>query len=385
MSTSPPEPKWKKFERLVAALHYTLSPSGATIEWGERIDGREFDVTIRFTQPPYRYLTTIECKDYIVPVGNVEAFVIKARGVKANKAVIVSSVGFQAGAIKVAAEHGIDLYILEESANWPDSLKVISEKPALALSDLALLREGEVVHRFPNGSGPLNYFVHHVMVHESGERHTLNAVVMRERSKWEVDTSAAAQERLVLFETASAEIPFLDPLSITAISFKVQITSALALDTGGLDPAVLPPLFNFRNAITREQQQISATDLWIGFDTEIGADSFYYNPFLGFVYYCVGVTEGVAEYVLVESYQHGSLFQAALTQDIKYGKYFLAVTDESEIRRLHRMLDTFKSTTHTNGPLLPQVLSGRVGTGSVGRNDPCPCRSGQKFKKCHGR
>ena len=23
-------------------------------------------------------------------------------------------------------------------------------------------------------------------------------------------------------------------------------------------------------------------------------------------------------------------------------------------------------------------------TRAVGRNDPCPCRSGQKFKKCHG-
>jgi uncharacterized protein YecA (UPF0149 family) len=25
------------------------------------------------------------------------------------------------------------------------------------------------------------------------------------------------------------------------------------------------------------------------------------------------------------------------------------------------------------------------GTASVGRNDPCPCGSGQKYKRCHGR
>ena len=25
------------------------------------------------------------------------------------------------------------------------------------------------------------------------------------------------------------------------------------------------------------------------------------------------------------------------------------------------------------------------GGGDVGRNDPCPCGSGQKFKRCHGR
>ena len=25
------------------------------------------------------------------------------------------------------------------------------------------------------------------------------------------------------------------------------------------------------------------------------------------------------------------------------------------------------------------------GEGKVGRNDPCPCGSGKKFKRCHGR
>ena len=25
-----------------------------------------------------------------------------------------------------------------------------------------------------------------------------------------------------------------------------------------------------------------------------------------------------------------------------------------------------------------------VGAGKVGRNDPCPCGSGKKYKKCHG-
>jgi uncharacterized protein YecA (UPF0149 family) len=30
-------------------------------------------------------------------------------------------------------------------------------------------------------------------------------------------------------------------------------------------------------------------------------------------------------------------------------------------------------------------LEARFGDGKVGRNDPCPCGSGQKFKRCHGR
>jgi uncharacterized protein YecA (UPF0149 family) len=26
-----------------------------------------------------------------------------------------------------------------------------------------------------------------------------------------------------------------------------------------------------------------------------------------------------------------------------------------------------------------------LGGGTTGRNDPCPCGSGKKFKRCHGR
>jgi preprotein translocase subunit SecA len=35
------------------------------------------------------------------------------------------------------------------------------------------------------------------------------------------------------------------------------------------------------------------------------------------------------------------------------------------------------------GGLQPQVAQRRAGE-KVGRNDPCPCGSGKKYKKCHG-
>ena len=49
-----------------------------------------------------------------MPVEKVEAFVTKSRAAKANKAVIVSTEGFQSGAAKVAKEHGISLLTVEE-------------------------------------------------------------------------------------------------------------------------------------------------------------------------------------------------------------------------------------------------------------------------------
>ena len=34
-------------------------------------------------------------------------------------------------------------------------------------------------------------------------------------------------------------------------------------------------------------------------------------------------------------------------------------------------------------PGLEQALAGKRAT-KIGRNDPCPCGSGKKYKKCHG-
>ena len=79
------DPKWKNFERIVAAIHYAAN-QGGDIVWNDKIDGRQFDVTIRFKEGYYNFLTVIECKDYkdSVPVEKVEAFVTKAAGVHAN-------------------------------------------------------------------------------------------------------------------------------------------------------------------------------------------------------------------------------------------------------------------------------------------------------------
>ena len=94
---------WKKFERLVAAVHLS-DEHNTTVKWNEFINGRQFDVTIRFTHGLHDYLTVIECKKESrrVEVSDVEAFVTKAHDAGASKAVIVSSAGFQQGCIPVA-------------------------------------------------------------------------------------------------------------------------------------------------------------------------------------------------------------------------------------------------------------------------------------------
>lgn len=69
-------------------------------------------------------------------------------------------------------------------------------------------------------------------------------------------------------------------------------------------------------------------------DTILIPNRFYISPSLGFSYYCKDITDGLATMILVESYQHGRLIQAVLTQKVEYQAYYLEITDEDEIKRL---------------------------------------------------
>lgn len=108
-------PDWTEVELLTAALHHEEC-EGATVEWSQTIEGRQFDVTVRHASGFHEYLTVVECrnKKAKVPVGEVDAFVTKSQDVLANKAVMVSTSGYQSGGIEVAKRHGIVLLNLVE-------------------------------------------------------------------------------------------------------------------------------------------------------------------------------------------------------------------------------------------------------------------------------
>src|SRR5689334_8471344 len=111
----------ERFERIVAAIH-AAQHKGAEVIWNEDIDGRQFDVVLRFKFGFYDYLTLIECKDHKKPVevGEIDAFVTKKADAKASKAIMVSSSGFQSRARDVAKKHGIKLYTLEYIQQVPE-------------------------------------------------------------------------------------------------------------------------------------------------------------------------------------------------------------------------------------------------------------------------
>lgn len=133
------EKKWKKFERLTAAIHLVDMKDHVDVKWDEKIDGRQFDVILKFKANFYNYLTVIECKDYTrkVSVDKIESFITKSRDVGANKAIFVSSSGFQEGAIKVAGKHNIELFTLEEINSFFQEALSHDLSPALNIYNIS--------------------------------------------------------------------------------------------------------------------------------------------------------------------------------------------------------------------------------------------------------
>lgn len=121
------EPRWRRFEKLVARVQRELSPQ-AQVTHNEMIRGRktgemrQVDVAIRTKVGQFPLLIAVDCKDLSRPaiVTHVEAFAGLLDDIGANKGALVASNGFSAAAKKRATEAGIDLYRLvdAEDHDW---------------------------------------------------------------------------------------------------------------------------------------------------------------------------------------------------------------------------------------------------------------------------
>lgn len=129
-----PEPKWKRFEKLIHQMHTQLAPAGATVTLDDRIIGcqsktdRQLDITIRASVAQYNLLIVIECKDEARPldVGTIGEFASLLQDVEANKGVMVSTSGYTPAAIELARTRGIvtRTYIDTEGIDWHSELSI---------------------------------------------------------------------------------------------------------------------------------------------------------------------------------------------------------------------------------------------------------------------
>lgn len=138
---SPSTRPGRAFERLVARIYLEeLRPrldaraveqrESVRVYWNEKLPSlaggkRQIDVLLRRGTPEGEALTIVECRDHAVEVGEVDAFATLIRHVRATHGVMVSSMGFQEGALRSAAFEGIETRIVQEEDFSPASTRQV--------------------------------------------------------------------------------------------------------------------------------------------------------------------------------------------------------------------------------------------------------------------
>jgi hypothetical protein len=339
---------WLKFERLVAAIHYAES-QGAKVKWNDKINGRQFDVTLRFTFGLHDYLTVIECKDTEdrVAAEKVDALVTKAKDVNANKVIMVSSSGYQSGCYEVAQRHGIKLLTLNEKLGIDINQLVSEVTPALNIYEVYLIRPNGNIFAFEDEGGRLHYLMNRVRLISTRRDISPNQLM----TEWQVthphlEFDVENKINLILDDKTIARIPHEGEIEAISIQFKCKLVQAFIAKQPMLDIHILEGI-STKYELTDEKghvlHAINSSDLKLGFDTKIAPGKFYSNPKLHMYYYCASVdNNNLITWILIESYQHGNLIQATFTQEAKYGHYYVEVDEPKKLDQLKRLLADYR-------------------------------------------
>lgn len=347
--------KWKTFERLVGAIN-AAEQRGAVVKWSEKINGRQFDVTVRFKHGLYEFLTVVECKDHSkpVPAEKVDALVTKARDAGADKAVMVAASGFQAGAVEVARRHNVQLFTLKTLAETPEGKLTDELTPVLCVFGFRFQEaDSNGVIAIPEETGILRMSLRdnkiqgpsidttpEQVIDDVLDRVTQLATAMPQRFevKYPVGT-------VLVHSNTGVRVP------ISTFSFHfclVAVSELLTTEGLGVDRYLSGSIYKLEEPLASEARTIDTSKLRHGFDTTLMPGKYYINPNLQFSYYCQAVIEDLATMVLVESYQLRNLIQVTFAIQQDWWSQFVEITNEAEIERLHQMYEAYLNYPRPN-------------------------------------
>ena len=370
------EPKWESFEKIVAAIH-SAEMNGATVTWNEQIQGRQFDVAIRFKTGFYDYLTLIECKDYktSVPVEKVEAFATKVRYQKASKAIMVSPHGFQKGAKEVAQKEGIELYSLRQINKIPENLLTDYLLTTVVLQPLGFFVGKKEVYTFSRKENEVEYQIEHIILENYGNM-TLARLLFPLKQlifplplpgvpdfpPFKRATDKMQYAHFKMMDNTYIINPETGERTLVEIFyFRYWKRSGYLVDTQGIDSTVYQTLmrhYEYKNELSDELVVIDASNIGIGVDTIIEAGKFYKEPRFGeFIYRCEKVEDDFFTLFLIKSIQHGKLIRSEIRLPRSENRFFVEITDEDEIIAADKLYREFLDFKQNNIPTFVETDS----------------------------
>ncbi|MBK1838004.1 restriction endonuclease [Azospirillum sp. YIM B02556] len=346
-----PKKTWEKFEQLVAAIH-RVEMEGAEVKWNDKINGRQFDVTVRFKTGSYSYLTVVECKNYSTPVKaeKVEALITKYRDVNADKAVMFSARGFQSGAVEVAKKHGVHLYSVLDHDTIPEDL--------LEPDQIGMVNKyGFCIHKTDGTSFELNdepmrlkYYVENSTIeHPLGNVTISNLTRMYQRKMDGVPNDTEVPFAVDFDPPGTIVFPPMenkDSFQVSKISWKMMNRIGRRIkDHIGTDPAIYETPLQIKNEVDGTKRYINKSKVETEGDN-IAVGKYYFLRNLGY-YYCVGIDGDLINMFMIESYQHGRFFQCQFTMLRENAVGYREVADQDVLTRLQWRLGEHYRLGHT--------------------------------------
>jgi hypothetical protein len=335
------DPKWKKFEKLVAGIH-KMKEQGAEVIFDDKIIGkrtgeeRQVDVSVRFRHGYYEYLIIIECKDYRkkVSVDKVEALRTKMEDLGADKGVMVSTNGFQKGAVKAAAAHNIELFTLtEEVSDWT---KVIREEVIKFPFPTVVKFE----HPVPGGHHERGHTIYdEVLLYrdENGPPITLEQIVVNVGAQVHARGEELPCEIYAPFDPPLlTEFP-VDKSMVRVSGVAITFESYERKLTREIDMPPRTEKYIYSDVEQKHRYEIPAYAEPIGEDTVLEAGKFYSDS-IGRMYKCLEVEDENVTMVFLDSlrevvrYRYEFVVSAAA-----YSRYYVPLTDSGEVERLEKI------------------------------------------------
>ncbi|GAB4356118.1 MAG: hypothetical protein Kow00114_06860 [Kiloniellaceae bacterium] len=350
-------------ERIVAGIQ-AVTTTDADVCWNEKINGRQFDVVVRFTLGTLRYLVVIEVKNRKrkAEAEDLDAFVNKARDQNANKMVFVNVAGFQEGAITIAKRHGVDLFTVtfdEKEVQLPSRLSymILSEEgapkdipPRIEVGEpmlVANLQKVTLVYsdgkRFdmPNEPSQMNYYAIKTTLQDGRSLDD----VLQTGPFGEVELEKSRLEKITLDTPQQIEPPddYCFPSGILA-SMECVVAGVLSRPVKGntlIDPTTFVSPIVYTNVLTGDSLSFAIDQLPLG-PKRVSVGSFYFIPHPLIYYYCSAIKNKTVRWHVIESFQNGALLTGSIEQDIKYSWQYIPVSDKETLRRLKRRLADFR-------------------------------------------
>jgi hypothetical protein len=338
------DPKWRKFEKTIASIH-KFAEMGARVIQDDHVTGkvtkrrRQIDVSVRFTHGFSEYLLIVECKNYKhrVPVRDVEALRTKMQDVGADRAVMVTTVGYQAGAIETARAYNIELRTLsEEISDWVNIVKrqIVKvpffagaefdhdplERP-LAFTQSSLAYDEVVFIRAAEGKSPV----------------TFEELIKKIAWKIHQRSEQLPAEVTVPFDPPwKVLFPDQEPFPVRGV--KLWFEPHLLRTERKID---LPPRVSkyiYEDVIGADRREVPAHAVPIRLDTVLEPGKYYGNGRGGY-YKCLEIKGSDVLWLEmnIRLDEDGQSFHGEFTQDIKYACYYEPVTDSLELAGLEHV------------------------------------------------